>query len=118
MYKKNRMATTSIATNESREGETIEQKIDRIVNNGDPITDGAPIVYTERKDGVQPGYNPRTDRFEVALDAMDKMAADKRAKRENRIADREAEIRALNEKQKGGSETEGQSTQGSDGGSE
>lgn len=53
------------------EGETIETKVERIVENNEPISDGAPIVYTERKDGVRPEYNIRTDKFEIALDAMD-----------------------------------------------
>ena len=34
---------------ETFEGETIETKVNRIVNNGEPIKDGAPIIYTERK---------------------------------------------------------------------
>ena len=41
-------------------GESIETKVNRIVNNGEPITDGAPIIYTERKDGVLPEYDIRT----------------------------------------------------------
>lgn len=53
------------------EGETIETKVERIVENNEPISDGAPIVYTERKDGVRPEFNIRTDKFEIALDAMD-----------------------------------------------
>ena len=28
---------------------------------------------TEKKDGVQPEYDIRTDRFEVAIDALDKI---------------------------------------------
>lgn len=32
-----------------------------------------PTIYTEKKDGVLPEYDIRTDRFEVALDAMDKI---------------------------------------------
>lgn len=32
-----------------------------------------PTIYTEKKDGVQPEFDIRTDRFEVALDAMDKI---------------------------------------------
>ena len=32
-----------------------------------------PTIYTEKKDGVQPEYDIRTDRFEVAIDAMDKI---------------------------------------------
>lgn len=81
MYRQNKHQRTSIEINESIIGETIEQKIDRIVNNKEPITDGAPLIYTERKDGVMAGYNPRTDRFEVAVEAMDKISKDATAKR-------------------------------------
>ena len=38
----------------------IEEKVRRIVNNNEPITDGAPIIFTEKKDGVLPEYNIRT----------------------------------------------------------
>lgn len=57
------------------EGERIEDKIARVVNNNEPITDGAPIIYTEYKDGVRPEYNLRTDKFELAIEAMDKVHA-------------------------------------------
>ena len=67
------------------EGETIEAKVNRIVNNGEPITDGAPIIYTERKDGVLPEYDIRTDRWDIAIDAMDKVNMDRFAKRENKV---------------------------------
>lgn len=63
------------------EGESIENKVNRILINKEPITDGAPLIYTNRKDGVLPGYNIRTDRFDVAIDAMDKVAKSKLAKR-------------------------------------
>ena len=43
-------------------GESIEDKVRRIENNKEPITDGAPLVYTERKDGVQEAYDVRTDK--------------------------------------------------------
>lgn len=82
MYKTPQHATTSIQTNESYIGETIEQKIRRIVNNNEPITDGAPLTYTERREGVKPEYNIRTDRWEVALDAMTLVSKTQRAKRE------------------------------------
>ena len=32
---------------------------------------GAPIIYTERKDGVLPAYDIRTDRWEIAQKAME-----------------------------------------------
>lgn len=84
MYKSRRPSKTSIKYNESYKGETIEQKVRRVVNNKEPITDGAPLVYTERKDGVLPQYDIRSDKWEVALDAMDKVQQAQMAKRKER----------------------------------
>lgn len=53
------------------EGETIEAKVRRIVDNKEPISDGAPIIYTEKKDGILPQYDIRTDRWDMAIMAMD-----------------------------------------------
>lgn len=64
--------TGRIVSVECFEGETIEEKVNRVVNNNEPITDGAPIIFTEKKDGVLPEYNIRTDRWDVALTAMEK----------------------------------------------
>lgn len=79
--------TTNIA-NRDYEGETIEAKIRRIVNNKEPITDGAPIIYTDRKDGIMAAYDIRTDRWEIAVSAMEKVAQAKQALREQRIGER------------------------------
>ena len=39
-----------IKTNyEFQEGESIETKVKRITENNEPITDGAPIIYTNRE---------------------------------------------------------------------
>lgn len=70
---------------ESFEGEQIEEKIRRIVNNNEPITDGAPIIFTEKKDGVLPEYNIRTDRWDIALDAMNKIDMARKAKKETEV---------------------------------
>lgn len=87
MYKyKNTMEETSINVNNSYQGESIEAKVRRILNNKEPITDGAPLIYTERKDGVQPSYNIRTDRWEVAVEGMEKVTKANLAKREERAA--------------------------------
>ena len=83
MIKVPNMTKGGLKINESREGETIEEKVNRIVNNKEPIKDGAPLVYTERKDGVSAGYNIRTDRWEVAVQAMDKVNKTNIAKRDN-----------------------------------
>lgn len=56
---------------EFQEGERIERKVARIVENNEPITDGAPIIYTKKEDGVLPAYDIRTDRWEIAQEAMD-----------------------------------------------
>lgn len=100
MYKRQKIRRTSIVVNEAKDGETIEQKIERIVNNKEPITDGAPPIYTERKDGVIPAYNVRTDRFELAVEAMDIVDAGNKARREAKVVE-------LSKK-----DTKGESTQG------
>ena len=48
----------------------------------EPITDGAPIIFTEKKDGVRPEYNIRTDRWDIALDAMNKIDMARKAHKE------------------------------------
>lgn len=53
------------------EGEIIEAKVKRMTENNEPIKDGAPLVYTEKKDGVRPEYNIRTDKWEIVQDKMD-----------------------------------------------
>lgn len=63
------------------EGETIETKIKRVIDNKEPIEQISPIIYTERNAGVQPQYDIRTDRFDIALQAMDKVTATRLAKR-------------------------------------
>lgn len=83
-YKQNRYATNKMFQNVSKEGEALETKIERMVNNKEPIKNEAPLIYTERKDGVQPGYDIRTDRFEVAIDASTAIAKSYKAKREER----------------------------------
>lgn len=93
MYNKNIIPTTTIKRNTSYIGETIEQKVRRIVNNKEPITDGAPLIYTDRKEGVQAQYDIRTDRFEIAIDAMDKVTKTHQARRANRHKPKEEETK-------------------------
>lgn len=76
-YSKSRLTSVEIT-----EGEPIEHKIERVVSNKEPITDGAPSIFTERKDGVVSAYNIRTDRWEVATEAMDKVSGSIQAKRD------------------------------------
>lgn len=57
------------------QAEPREVKLRKIINGeSNDMEDGVfPTIYTEKKDGVQPEYDIRTDRFEVAIDAMDKI---------------------------------------------
>lgn len=59
---------------ECYEAESIEQKVRRVLDENEPITDGAPLIYTPLKEGVKPEYNIRTDRWQVAIEAMDKVS--------------------------------------------
>lgn len=85
MYKKIYQSRTTIERNESVEGETIETKVKRALTNGEGVRETAQIIYTERKQGVMPEFDPRTDRWEVAIDAMDKISKDNTAKRKENI---------------------------------
>lgn len=81
MLKKNIDTSSSIKNVDYLEGETIEIKIARILANNEPITDGAPLIYNEREDGVNADTNIRTDRWEVALHANDVVTKSKLAQR-------------------------------------
>lgn len=82
MYKYGIIKNTTIQVNNGIEGETIEQKVRRITTNKEPITDGAPEIFTERGEGVKSAYNIRTDRWEVAIEAMDAVNRSILAKRD------------------------------------
>lgn len=88
MYKKIQPSKTTIKENKSYPGERIEEKVHRIVNNKEPIKDGAPMIYTERKHGVLPEYDPRTDRMDLALEKMTIVAKTHLAKREHSLGER------------------------------
>ena len=69
-----------MGTVESFEGESIEKKVSKLLENNEPITDGAPIIFTEKKDRVLPQYDIRTDKWDIAQSAMDLANASKIAK--------------------------------------
>lgn len=84
---------SSLRVNKSYQGESLEDKLERIIQQKEPIKDGAPLVFTERKMGVLPEYNIRTDRFVIAIDAMN-------AVQKSTIAKREAAMKANEESAK------------------
>ena len=57
------------------QAEPREVKLRKIINGeANNMEDGVfPTIYTEKKDGVRPEFDIRTDRFEIAIDAIDKI---------------------------------------------
>lgn len=57
------------------QAEPREVKLRKIISGeSSNMDDGVfPTIYTEKKDGVQPEFDIRTDRFEIAIDAIDKI---------------------------------------------
>lgn len=57
------------------QAEPREVKLRKIISGeASSMEDGVfPTIYTEKKDGVHPECDIRTDRFEVAIDAIDKI---------------------------------------------
>lgn len=54
-------------------GETLIKKCQRILDEGEPLTDGAPTIYTPKQAGVRDDCNIRADKWALAMDAMDKV---------------------------------------------
>lgn len=75
---------SGLKVNESYEGESLPIKIQRLIKNKEPLDGTVPLTYTERKDGVKAEYNIRTDRWEIAAEAMDKVTKSNIAKRDNK----------------------------------
>ena len=85
MYTIPKFKKTQFNANNSVEGEIIEMKIDRFINNKETITNkGSTPIYMERKEGVNKAYNIRTDRWEVAVEAMDKVCKSYQARRDEK----------------------------------
>lgn len=106
MYKKIKPNNTTLHRNTSYQGETLEKKINRIVNNKEPIKDGAPIIYTDRREGVKPEYDIRTDRWELATEATDYLNKTHITKRQDRQMSKTEEEKKLAEEAKKGMQKE------------
>lgn len=90
---KSHKSTTELESPLLEKGESIEEKIRRITTTNEPIDEqSAPMIYTPREDGVKPQYDIRTDRWEIAQSAMDKVTASEIAKEKSN-----AEIEKNNE---------------------
>ena len=59
--------------NMTEKGETLIKKIQRILDENEPLTDGAPMIYTPKQAGVRDDCNIRTDKWTIAMNAMDRV---------------------------------------------
>ena len=115
MYKLPTYKKTLLKSKPLIEGETIEVKVSRMIHDKEPIKDGAQLIFTEKKDGVNAAYNIRTDRWEIATDAMTKILKSREAKRDEIIkkandAKEENDPSKKNLKVTGGESTAGEAT--------
>lgn len=104
MYKNNN--TNSVGSMKSykvTEGETIEDKVHRMTVNKEPIkeTMKGTEIFTERKLGVLPATNIRTDRFDVAIDGMDIVHKSTEAKRAENLKTTLKKVEDKKEENKG-----------------
>lgn len=76
---------SELNTTEQFEGESIEDKVRRTTETKAPIEAVSPMIYTERKDGVRKDTNIRTDKFDIAQEAMSSISNGIRTRRDERI---------------------------------
>lgn len=84
MKKSIKPTRTIIKSSRLKEGESIESKMRKVFAEGSPIEEISPMIYTERSEGVLPMYNIKTDKWDEALTAMDKVAQIHSANREKK----------------------------------
>lgn len=78
------------------EDQSLTEKIRKLKTEGGQIESGAPIIYCNRTDPVAPACNIRTNRWELAQEAMHKaykakLDAESREKLGNEARNQEAE---------------------------
>lgn len=108
MYRERSYNRTSLSRNEGVEGETIEMMMERALNNtGDLKTLEVPnkeLIFQAREEGINPAYDVRTDKFEEAIKATDKVTAHSRAKTDEKVKAREELLKPKKVENEGGNE--------------
>ena len=102
MYKIKSYIKTSLNVREAIEGETIEMLMERRLNNGEEITDdiSKEIIYQAREEGVNPNYDIRSDKMEIAIMATDKVTRAEQTNTASKIEKRKQAIKEMNDKNK------------------
>lgn len=78
-----------IKINDSYEADSMETKLRKVMTGEQIEMQGKGLVYTDRKDGVLPETNIRTDRFQEAQNALDYVTGEKIARREASVKAKE-----------------------------
>ena len=81
------------AKNDIFEGQSIEELVYQATTTNQTIEQGAPLIFTARKDGVVYEYNIRSDKFDRAMEMMDKYS--------KAVTQRRAEIHKKEEEKTG-----------------
>ena len=72
---------TGLHINDSYEGEPMEIYLARVTETNEPIEATDSLICTDRDEGALPEYDIRTDRWEIAREAMDAVSRNAIAKR-------------------------------------
>ena len=67
----NKAIGRSLNNIELYEGESIEERIRKMTESGEPINDTQPLIYTEKKDGIISAYDIRRDKWDEAIEMTD-----------------------------------------------
>lgn len=97
IYSKSGRVKSDIKRECTQVGESLEEMIRRCTESNEPIDSTAPMIYTEEADGVQPQFDPRSDRFDIALEAVDKYNKSMEAKKQEEAARAAAEAQSAQE---------------------
>lgn len=83
MYRQQNLPKNTLKGIKPYKGESVEKKVARAMSNKEPLKDKAPLIYTDRKDGVNPDHDIRTDKWEYLVEGHNALAKTKRAKRDH-----------------------------------
>lgn len=81
LNKKVRHITQLTTAEEPVEDKMLEHKLEAMIANEEPIDGTAELIYTKKRDGVLPAYNPRTEKFDNAIEAINNITMAAMAKR-------------------------------------
>lgn len=75
--------------NNGEVGQTIENEIAAALKANQPIDSSKQLIYTEKKEGVIPAFDHRTDRFAAAMESVDSFWKERRQKYEKKQEEQE-----------------------------